>query len=255
MKHKILFCLALILGAALVGGASPLRPELPAFNIPTKLELAGSWSNVTVKLIVPGTSNPPVKCRVEEVPARIAVYTVVPPPPSPYWNQFSVLAVHDPHTKRNCLLRANPAYCLSDPAGMVGYVFLKQGIHWIPPYLEISDAEGDLDAAIARFEKEFDGRKLNDALLVEHHTSVDLQKASPLFYFQEKPVGGAAAVALTVEGFEITDNIIRLDARNPVTKVPASYWIDLKLKTVVKSTVGGHRMIFVANQPWADPAN
>ena len=254
MKHKIILCFALVLGGALFGcGTSARGIDSMPTNVPTKLQLSGVWSNVTVKLVMPGSSNPPVKSTVEEIPGKWAVYKVIPRPQPPYWNEFSILAIHNPHTKMNCIMAANHTFYTSGKSGMTGYTFYTAGIYWLPSYLEMPEADGDLEAAIAKFEKEFDGRKLNDGVRQEMHGNIGFQKASPLFYFLETPIGGANRVKMKLEAFEITDDIVRLDVRNPATQKPATYWINPEQKKVIKSVVDGHEMDLNTGQPWADP--
>ncbi len=255
MQHKIILWFALALGGSLFGCGDTARgADLPPFNTPTKLQLSGTWSNVTIKLVLPGSSNPPVKCSVAEIPAQRAVYKVIPKPPLPYWGEFSILAAHNPHSKKNCLIAADHAFYALGKSGLTGYTVFTPGVYWSHSYLELPDSEGDLAAAIAKFEKEFDGRKLNDGLLQERHDRLGFQRVSPIFYFLETPIGGAKRVVMKVEAFEISDDILRLDLRNPATKAPATYWIDPQQRKVIKSVVDGVEMnVDTPGQPWADP--
>jgi hypothetical protein len=186
--------------------------------------------------------------------AKAVVYKVIPSPPQPYWDQFSVLAVHDPYSKKYCLIAAGHTFYALGKSHMTGYTVFTPGIYWSPSYLEMPETEGDLAVAIAKFEKEFDGRKLNDDLLQERRDRVGFQKASPIFYFLAKPVGGADRVVMKVDGYEIMDDIVRVDLRNPSTRAPASYWVDPRQRKVIKSVVDGQEMnVDTPNQPWADP--
>jgi hypothetical protein len=241
MKQKIILWFALFLGGNL------------AFCGPSRLQLSGIWSNVTVKLIVPGSSNPAVKCTIEEIPGKWAVYEVIPKPPLPYWSKFSILAVYNPRTKMNSIMDANHTFYTFSKAGMMGYTVHAGGVRWSPSYLEMPEADGNLAAAIAKFEKEFDGQKLNNGLLEQKTNHVGFQRASPLFYALEAPVGGAKPAEMKIEALEITDDILRVDVRNAATHKPASYWIDPAQKKIIKSVVDGHRMNLDTGEPWAEP--
>lgn len=255
MNHKIILCCALVLGGVGLAGAQLVRNLAPMpTNVPTKLQLSGVWSNVTIKLVVPGSTNPPVKCVVEEIQGKRAVYKVIPKPEPPYWSEFAILAVHDPHREMTCILAADQTFYISDKSRITGFTFYTPGIYWQPSYLvEIAETNGNLEGAIARFEKACDGRMLNDCLRQERRDNVGLQKASPLFYFLETPIGGAKRVKMKLEAFEVTDDILRLDVRNPATQKPATYWINPAQKKVVKSVVDGQEMDLNTGQPWADP--
>jgi hypothetical protein len=254
MQHKTILWFALVSSGLLSFGNTARCVDLPPFDTPTKLQLSGSWSNVTIKLVLPGSSNPPVKCTVEEIPAQRAVFKVIPRPPSPYWNEFSIIAVHEPHSGKNCLIAADHTFYALDKSGMTGYTVFTSGIYWLPSYLEVADAESNMPVAIAKFVKEFDGRKLNDGLLEERRVRLGFQKVSPLFYGLEKPVGGAKRVDMKIEAFEITDGVLRVDLRNPFTKAPASFWIEPQQRKIIKSVVDGQEMnVNTRNQPWADP--
>ena len=235
-------------------GAGPqlTLPPWPT-NVPSKLQLNGTWSNVMVKLVMPGSSNPPVKCTVEEILGKQAVYEVVPKPLRPYRNEFVVLAIHNPHTKEDCIISANHTFYVSGKSGLTGYTVTSRGALWLPSYLEMPDANGNLDAAIAKFEKEFDGQKLNNDLLPERRKGASFQRASPQYYYLEKPEAGARAAEMKIEAYEITDEILHVDVRNLATLKPASYWLDLNQRRVVKSIVDGHRMNVASGAPWAEP--
>lgn len=259
MRRKIVFSLVLVLFAVgdLACGMVSLPPIGPMpTNPPTKLRRMTPWTNETIKLVVPGSSNPPVKCIIEDMPAQWAAYEVAPHPVAPYLHEFVILAFHDPHRKMNCIVPQGKTFYVSGKSGLTGYSAARgRGISWMHSYLELPDGQGDLNAAIKKFENTFDGAKLNNHLLASMHNGVGFQKVSPLFYDLVAPVGGTNFAEMKVEGFDVMDGIIHVDVRNMATHTLGRYWIDPGKKKIIQSIVGGHHMSLDSGSPWADPVD
>jgi hypothetical protein len=254
VSHKVrLRFQALALGLLFLCYRADSR-ELPPFPADTKLRIVGSWSDLTVAFLLPGSTNGPVKSEHRAVSAKRAIYELVPKPPSPYRDQFPVLVLDDRLNNKACVIAADHTFYTRDDNGLTGYTFFTPGIYWSHSYVEVAGGQDGVSRAIAKFEKEVDGQKLNQVLLEERKTSIGLQKASPLFYFLEKPIGGSKRVQLTLEDYDINDGILRLQVRNPATQEPAIYWVSPQKHKVIRSVVNGQEMnVDTMGQPWADP--
>jgi hypothetical protein len=225
-----------------------------------KLTMISPWTDVTTKLLVPGTAGPPArKCQVVEVPAKMAVFSVRPHPNSTWTMKIPVMAVVDPNTQMtNVILwdaKASDMFYVSDKSGMKSYLAFST-LSWVDCFLQIPTAKGNMVEAIAQFEAAFDDQKLVDASMQQTQKDhrIDLRPASTKFYFSDAPAPGGEYASLIIESVDVTDGAMRLSLRNSSTKVPATYWIDLKARKVLKSEVNGQQMdISRTDRPWAVP--
>ena len=215
---------------------------------------------------MPGSSGPPtVKSQIVEVPGKLGVYAIADPPNNTTAGiRITILAVDDPYTKKTCILDgpvnlnngSRPIFYqfyVSDGPGLRGYG-IGPSIDWRGSYLELPTAPGSMDRAIARFEAEFDGAKLLQIdKSVAFTNTVLFRSAAPFYYFSDAPSPGGAMVIPTTESLDLTDGVLRMDVRNPSTKIPATFWVDLKAKKVIKSVVNGQEMDLTTGKPFAVP--
>jgi|SRR5665213_3246465 len=218
-----------------------------------KMKITEPWKDVTIKLIVAGSSGSrAAKSKTEEIKARRAVYEIMPNPIKGR-AEYSMLLIHDPYTKKQVFIEGEYSFYVSDSSGMKG-VFVASGvIMWSDSYLELPDTNLN-DTAIIQFEKNFDGEKLqleqNKRLTVNR---MGLNQVVSHWYFSMSPAPGGGIVDPQVETVDLTDGVLRLDIRNPATKIPASLWIDLKAKRVIKSVVNGQEMDIKTGKSFAVP--
>ncbi len=249
-----LLCLALVLGGSLLTCSASEWRGSPA----RKIELVEPWRDVTIKLVVPSSSKGQASnSRTVEVKAKGAVYKLMgqlKPAMTP--SKCSILCVHDPFTKRICFIDDNHTFYVSDPSGMRGYGVLGEVIVFSHSYLELPDRPGQEAAAVSQFENTFDLAKFrnewNQRLTVQR---IRIETAFPHKYFEDGPSpGGGWVVGAELTAFDLADDILRVDLRNHwPTPVPASIWIDLKSRSVIKSVVGGQEMDLKGAQPYLFP--
>lgn len=245
------FCALISLPTVVGGGVDPCFADAN-FNIGNlsttntmKLSIVSPWKDVTLKLLVPGIVGPPRrKCQVLDVPAKEADFAIhlfshnQPP------LKMSFVAVADPNTQMTCVMFWNAtdpnSFYVSDKSGIKSYSVLFN-LFSSNCFFQIPTAKGSVQAAIARFEAEFDDQKVKAAMMQPDHL-LALGGAAPKYYFSEAPMPDAQLVPAIVETVDITDGIMRLSLRNPETKVPAIFWIDLKSWKIIESVVDGQQM-------------
>jgi hypothetical protein len=255
MKRLIII---LVLGVALIVGckrqASPYGN--PSAADAAKLPLTIPWTNVTVKMLIPGSSGPPVvESKIVELPAKLAAID----------DKFPVLAMDDPYTKKTYVLfgsasipkKISPnegSFYISQDSGPVYCNVGPGNLNFGTIYIELPMSSGSLSAAIAQFEKEFDVGKLSDvAKQIFFSHWLDLRSAVTNYFFSEAPAPGGSLLVPDVESRDLTDGILRLSVRNPKTKIPATFWIDLKARKVIESVVDGQQMDLSTGKPFAVP--
>jgi hypothetical protein len=231
-----------------------------------KLSLLAPWSNTTAKFLVPGSSgSPAVKSRIVEVPARLGVYGMAHPADGRAVSmRFEVLALDDPYSKKTCIIFSDGPYpSASDPGLAKFYISDNTGLKlysifmdlfWQESFVELPTAPGSMDAAIARFETQFDWEKLTELeRTMIFNNSIGLSPATSEDYFSDYPSPGNAIVGAKIEAVDLTDGVLRVDMRNPVTKIPAVFWIDLNAKKITESVVDGREMDLTTGEAFAVP--
>ena len=138
------------------------------------------------------------------------------------------------------LIRTNSFY-ISDGLIFKGYTVDPGILIWSDSYLELPDSVNE-SYAISQFETNFNAQKFNQEWNKRRVNRIELRQAAPQFYFSDGPYPGGGTPLPKVESVDLTDGVLHLDIRNPVTKMPASFWIDLKAKKVIKSVVDGQEM-------------
>ena len=226
---------------------------------PMRLALVEPRSNTTVKFLVPGSSGPPtVKSQIVEVPAKLAVYGVANPANDTLARvRFPILAVNNPYTKKTCVITgyngSNGYYVTNASGNLQNYTF-GSGIMWRESFIELPTVQGSVDTAIARFDTDFDAEKL---MQIERQAvfspDINLISAASDYYFSDEPGAGGGDAGAKIESLDLTDGVLRMDVRNPITKMPATFWVDLKAKKVIKSVVNGQEMDLTTGKPFAVP--
>jgi hypothetical protein len=199
MKPKLLLCLALVLSGGLFTYFNIARSADGATtNEPNEMKNIKSWKEVTVKLLVPGSSNPPLKCRIEQVQAK-------------YWDLpdaiLGPVAVFDPNTQRTYFILGGQDYYISDKSGMIGCDRFAGGLQCETSCFE---AAGGLDKAIGEFSSKFDATRFNGDNEFKdgdkYRFGVNLQSAAPdCFFGYSLPFPG------TSHTIEMTDGILHVD--------------------------------------------
>jgi hypothetical protein len=207
-----------------------------------KMKITEPWKDVTIKLVVAGSSgSSATKTKTKEIQAKRAVYEITPNPINGR-EEYSMLLIHDPYSKKQIFIDGEYSFYLSDASGMKGFFVASGVIMWASSYLELSDTNQN-EAAIAQLEKSFDTQKLKQEQEKRlTFNRIGLSQVLSRWYFSMSPAPGGGIVDPQVEAINLTDGILRLDIRNPATKIPASLWIDLKAKRVIKSVVDGEEM-------------
>jgi hypothetical protein len=243
MKSKLILCLALVLSGGLVGSCNVARcADGMATNEPVKMKIIEPWKDVTIKLVVPGSTGPSaIKCKYEEIKVKRAVYEIVPNPINGKAD-YSMLLIHDPYTKKKIFIEEDSNFYVSDNLGMKGFSLGVGDLSSGDSFIELPETNQD-DTAIAYFEENLKPEELRQEQIkgVTVNRMV-IRDALSQYYTSDGPYAGGRLVMLQVEAVDLTDGILRLDIRNPVTKIPAIVWIDLKAKKVIKSVVNGQEM-------------
>jgi len=248
-------------------GQSDSAPRAVPMTSPTsifgsgKLLESSPWENLTIKLVVPGTSGPAARpSRLVAVPARYERYTVKAPAGSGVISDFSVVALSNPYANAVCIARAEPPkyncmFYVSSKTGVVAYEVGPGVIIWENNYLSIPNAQTDLNIAITQFEAAYDGKKFSENFIAAAFKNTILIKtATPAYYFSDGSSPGGGIVIPVVDALDITDDTLHLVIHNPKTMKVASLWIDLKTKKVTKSIVDGQEMVISTGAlPFATP--
>jgi len=258
MKPWLVFLVIALAACSALGAEASSSGNLSMVN-PMRLALVEPWTNTTVKFLVPGSSGPPtVKSQIVEVPAKLAVYGVAEPTNSTLTRvRFPILAVNNPYTKKTCIItgyNSNNGYYVVNASGDLQNYTIGSGVMWRESFIEIPAVQGGMDAAIARFEADYDAGKL---MQIERQAAlaldINLKSAASAYYFSDVPGAGGGAVGAKTESLDLTDGVLRMDVRNPSTKIPATFWVDLKAKKVIKSVVNGQEMDLTTGKPFAVP--
>jgi hypothetical protein len=210
-----------------------------------KITIIKPWKDVSIRLVVDRTFGSTVaRTNTQEIMARQASYEFIEKRTTGVadnsHNKCAILVIHDPYTKRYSFIDPGHAFYISDPSGVRGYTVGPGPLIWSCSFLEVADSDG-IDFAIHQFETTFDSAKFNDEWLRRLGQRIDLTDAAPRFYFSDSPLPGGSVVC-SVESVELTQGILRLDIRNPSTKIPASFWLDLKEMKVSKCIANGEEM-------------
>jgi hypothetical protein len=234
---------------------SPLASGQTSASIPAKPVLAIDPNTSTVKLVIPGTTNPSiVKCQVLDVPAKVAlrsedgsipILVAIQDPISkksyimPSFGNYWV-AVHDPATKVNQIV-SEAAFYVSRDSGIIAFILTPGGgLEWRGSYYEMSESAGNLDAAIAQFRNEkFD--EVMSKELQKKSSAVFLRDAAPLYFFEATP-GSSQPGDATISAIDVTDGILRLDLLSPGGEFKGSFWVDLSARKLVRAIVDGQEM-------------
>lgn len=239
MNPKHLLCLALVLGV----GFAVVRADDTATNEPSTIKIIEPSKNITVRLVVPGSDSFHIKGQTKEIAAKEIFYNFVPKPDSGMASSFlnaASLEIHDPDARKICFIDPDHSFYISDSLTVKGYTVGPGVLIWSDSYLELPDSVNE-SYAISQFETNFNAQKFNQEWNKRRVNRIGLDQAAPQFYFSDGPYGGGTPLP-RVESVEMTDGVLHLDIRNPVTKTPSSFWIDLQTKKVIKSVVDGQEM-------------
>lgn len=214
---------------------------------PMKIKIITPWEDVSIKLVVDTTfASTGSTTNTQEIKAREATYEFIEKSntglAADSHNKCAILVIHDPYTKRFSFIDPGHGFYISDSSGLRGYTVGPGPLIWSCGFVEVPDSQG-IDFAIRQFETTFDSTKFNEEWDHRIVQRIGLAAAAPRFYFSDDPVdGGGAAVMCKVESLVLTQGILRLDIRNPFTKIPATFWLDLKEKKVTKCIANGEEM-------------
>lgn len=249
MKSKSIFLTALIAVIAYSRADEVSNSKLMKINI------AEAWKDTGIKMVAPDWDGQRTNGS-DDFRVKRAVYEIIPKPnPATESGMFSVLDIHNPYTQKRIFIEGDDSFYVTEISGMKGFSVGPGVLVWSGSYLELPDSKDD--TAIRQFETTFDSqkRKQSDQKRVTENRIV-LRQAVTQFYFSQSPYAGGGILAPQVEAVSLTNGVLRLDLRNPATKIPATLWIDLKVKKVVKSVVNGDEMDLNSlgvNAPYAVP--
>jgi hypothetical protein len=163
------------------------------------------------------------------------------------------MAMRETNSGKNCIIDAGHTFYVNLHGQLTGFSVNPMQIYWTSSYLELPDSDGNLDSAIAQFETHFDAHKLNKEMVKRSVNGISLRAVCPAYYFSDAHAPGGLALIPIVEAIDITDGVLRLDIRNPKTKVPASFWINLGEHKVIKSVVDNQEMDLTTGGRYAIP--
>jgi hypothetical protein len=240
MKPILLLGLALVLS----GGFAVVRADGAVTNSPLNIKIIEPSKNITIWLVVPGSDSLHIKSQTVDITAKEIFYNFVPKPDSGlarFLPKAASLEIHDPYARKICFIDPDHSFYISDSLGFNGYTVGPGGLIWSDSYLELPDSVNE-GYAISQFEKNFDAQKFNQEWKNRDVNRIGLGQVVPQFYFSDGPNPGGGTPLPKVESVDLADGVLHLDIRNPVTKIPASFWMDLKAKKVIKSVVDGQEM-------------
>jgi Sel1 repeat len=251
MKPKLILCLALVLSGGFLGCSDiASRADKTAANTQVKIKFNSSLSNVTITLVVAGSSGEDgTKSKTEQIKCKLVEGEFVPhlnsgAAPHEY---FSMLEVHDSYAKKFYFIDAAHDFYISDNSGMKGYTFGSGFLIWSANYFEYPDSDYDAKTAIAQFENDFersfDYKRLNQEWEKRATNVIGFNNAFPKGYVLDDP-------SPHIKGVGVMDGVMQLDVMNPMldangkagTEILANIWIDLKSKKAIKSLVDGEEM-------------
>jgi hypothetical protein len=177
MKPKIILCLALVLS----GGFTVVRADEAVTNSAGNTIIG--WTNVTVKLVVPGSSGflgfHSMKCKIEDVPAKEIFFTTKL---NAFTETNSLLAILDPYTKKIYVVpptsSESPMCYISYGSGLLWCWDAFGQFVWAKSFFEVSETAVGGDAAIALFVSKFSELK---EILAD--SRADLRGATPFNFF------------------------------------------------------------------------
>jgi hypothetical protein len=141
--------------------------DLISSNLPNsklmKLNLTAPLEDVTVELIVAGTSGMGTeKTKIQQIQKINAKQTEYRG--GSYPHGVPIVAISDPNTKKTYVFsRGHTIFFISDKSGMIGCAYVAREFVLKKSYVEIPTASGGEEAAIARFAAQFDDAKLAQA--------------------------------------------------------------------------------------------
>ena len=219
-----------------------------------------TWKEQTILLVQPGsTATPTMPCQTREVSALRNVYETVPKRKlAGIGDKFSILVVQDPFKKQKVFVEGEHNFYISQKSGLTGMTIGPGVLVWSESYYTVPESEST-NTAIEEFQRKFDVQEVETAWKQRGTVNgISFGQALPRFYLSDAPIPGTGVVLPKIEGVDLTDNVLRLDIRNPVRNIPATIWIDLQNKKPIKSIVDGKEMDLSAvgtNRTYAIPLN
>lgn len=211
-------------------------------NKPMKIKKTTDWKEVEIMLTgkVASESESVSRNLPQTVKAKIAVYEIIPAPADDK-NEFSVLMIEDPFSKRRIFAEGQGTFYVSSPEGLKSYIVWRGSLESAGSLVELK-AKGNEGADIEMFENKLNIDNLVKSWKRQRKERLEFSQAFPEFYFSDSPAPGGRAAYPIVDGVEVIGEAMRIRMHNPFTKVPAELSLNVKEMKVLKCVVDGKEM-------------
>jgi hypothetical protein len=218
----------------------------------SKFIIIQPWTDKQFTVLVAGSSNPPVKSRIETITAKWAKYRATDltegnGEPVQFW----MAAIPNPISKKICFISAQrDIYYVDKDSEMMGSESPAGG--WMTctkSYVEVPETEGGIKTAIAKFENQFDSRKLQQWQNAPPVLSANITFAAPADFFSGVNLSFPnGSIGVRIDVIDLTDGMLHIE----MTSLPdknvrfiekhGTFLIDFKAEKVIKSMVDGQEM-------------
>ncbi len=203
---------------------------------------------LSFKLAVSGSTNSPVrKSETLEVSAQEVTYKTQGTP----MKSYVFYAMRNPVALTNVIVPPADFY-IAASSDMIAVSSLFGSISLSKSYSAVPESTGDIKKTIGQFSDLLDDKTIESK--TNNKASVSLKAAANYEFFTANSAGGSQLASATISGFDVTDDVLRLDLLSPGGKFKGSFWIDLKASKVLRSMIDGQEMDITGNKGFAVPA-
>jgi len=245
----VLLMLCLANGVVMTVGqaASVSTPTTTSPANSENLKITTPWHDTIIKLVVSGTSGPAAnQSKVLDIPAKTAIYQGAIRDSAKMLETFSTVVFFDPNTKKSCVVKgnysgeqkgSNQMFYISGSLGVTSCSIVGGSLWLDKSYIELAAVNPDLDQAITRFESEYNPKMLSDRMF--HLQPINLRPAKDPWFFYSKPSDSVPDLSVSINSIDVVDSVLHLDLTNPLTKHSAAFWIDLRIRKIIRATEDG----------------
>ncbi|HEY1173251.1 MAG TPA: hypothetical protein VGH19_17920 [Verrucomicrobiae bacterium] len=218
-----------------------------------------TWEETTVRLIVADSPKTDGKA-FQEVKAKWATYklnkafTAKLELSTPYTSapaELHIVMFRDPHSKKTVFI--SQGFYVSSPDGVTAYSPIFHSLYCSMSLLELAESKGEA-ADIAYFESVFDVEKaILEKIGPYERRVIFFRDDLPFGYFSDSSAPGGMSAGVELKNAEMTKGILRVDLWNPLRKIPASVWFDVKGKKVIRAVADGKEMEISDPVDWSQP--
>jgi hypothetical protein len=228
--HRTILTMIVLVAAAFVGEALGQGGAMPR-KIAARSDLAQPelWQKNDVNVFAGGDQVSP-RSRVE------AISTFYAPPA--FGRRDALLAVVvDPYSGQSYLVRGYQAFYLSTEDDLLAFLVDSRFLRWTGSFARTSGNPSNDASALRRLLEQVDDQRLLSTALYE--SSVDLLPHASRAFFSGGSRGDSSIGIPTATDAAVDGDTLRLELLSDGGKLRGSFLIDLKAKTVLKSSITG----------------